>query len=85
MKPRTTNDIWQGLYDFYLIEDKQLNTLDQLKDALVLLIKQHAVSVCGRCQTLQALADTPAFACPIFICTSYSSVYASSHAFVGPG
>lgn len=46
MKPRTTNDIWQGLYDFYLIEDKQLNTLDQLKDALILLIKQHAVSIC---------------------------------------
>lgn len=35
MKRRTTHDIWQGLYDFYLVEDSQLRAPDCLEDALV--------------------------------------------------
>ena len=45
MKPRKEADIWQGLYDFYLVEDKQLREADQLEDQLVALMRHHQLSI----------------------------------------
>lgn len=41
MKQRTERDIWEGLYDFYLLEDDQPSSLDQSEDLLVRLIRLH--------------------------------------------
>ena len=41
MKRRSTNDIWAGLYDFYLVEDDQLSAPDVLEDALARLMRRH--------------------------------------------
>lgn len=41
MKRRSTNDIWAGLYDFYLVEDDQLRAPDVLEDTLVGLMRRH--------------------------------------------
>ncbi|MEM7382715.1 MAG: A/G-specific adenine glycosylase [Bacteroidota bacterium] len=45
MKLRKEADIWQGLYDFYLVEDSQLKEADQLADNLVALMGQHQLSI----------------------------------------
>jgi len=45
MKRRKNRDIWEGLYDFYLVEDSRLRALDRLEDALVLLIRRHQLSI----------------------------------------
>lgn len=45
MKMRQKGDIWTGLYDFYLIEDKQSTEFEQLEDVLVDLIKKHQLSI----------------------------------------
>jgi A/G-specific adenine glycosylase len=48
MKRRKAHDIWKGLYDFYLVEDKQLSTIDQLEDTLARLIQCHKLSIVGK-------------------------------------
>jgi A/G-specific adenine glycosylase len=45
MKCRKGRDIWEGLYDFYLVEDKQLRAIDRLEDALVMLIRRYQLSI----------------------------------------
>lgn len=45
MRLRKGADIWQSLYDFYLVEDTQLKEIDLLEDALMPLIKQHQLLV----------------------------------------
>jgi A/G-specific adenine glycosylase len=45
MRLRKGADIWQGLYDFYLIEDSQLKEIELLEDELVALIKRHQLHV----------------------------------------
>jgi A/G-specific adenine glycosylase len=45
MRCRKTHDIWKGLYDFYLVEDRQLSAIDRLEDPLVMLIRCHKLSV----------------------------------------
>ena len=45
MKLRKDSDIWQGLYDFYLVEDNQLKEADQLEDELIALIRRHKLPV----------------------------------------
>ena len=45
MKCRKTHDIWRGLYDFYLVESKQLSPIDRLEDMLVMLIRRHKLSM----------------------------------------
>lgn len=45
MKKRQKGDIWQGLYDFYLVEiDKPSETM-QLSDELISLIEQHQLQI----------------------------------------
>lgn len=41
MKKRIKSDIWQGLYDFYLIEEEKPLKPDQLEDPLLSLLQQH--------------------------------------------
>jgi A/G-specific adenine glycosylase len=48
MKRRKAHDIWKGLYDFYLVEDRQLSEIDQLEDTLVMLIRYHKLSVASK-------------------------------------
>ncbi|MEM7055598.1 MAG: A/G-specific adenine glycosylase [Bacteroidota bacterium] len=45
MKLRKKSDIWQGLYDFYLVEDSQLKEPEQLEDELIALIWRHQLPV----------------------------------------
>ncbi len=45
MKRRKDRDIWEGLYDFYLVEDSRPSVLDRLEDALVLLMRRHKLSI----------------------------------------
>ena len=45
MQRRNKNDIWAGLYDFYLVEYHQLIAVDQLEDALVMLIQRHQLPI----------------------------------------
>ena len=45
MRLRKGADIWQGLYDFYLVEDSQLREADQLVDELVALMGHHQLSI----------------------------------------
>lgn len=45
MKRRHDRDIWQGLYDFYLVEGSRPSTIDRLEDALMLLIRRHKLSI----------------------------------------
>ncbi|MHA7877331.1 MAG: A/G-specific adenine glycosylase [Bacteroidota bacterium] len=45
MKRRQSNDIWAGLYDFYLVEDKQLKTIDRLESMLMMLIRHHKLPI----------------------------------------
>lgn len=45
MKVRKKGDIWQGLYDFYLVEDNQPHELENLQDELVTLIRKHQLQV----------------------------------------
>ena len=45
MRLRKGADIWQGLYDFYLVEDSQLREADQLADELVALMGHHQLSI----------------------------------------
>jgi A/G-specific adenine glycosylase len=45
MKRRKGRDIWEGLYDFYLVEDKQLRAIDRLEDTLVMLIRSCQLSI----------------------------------------
>jgi A/G-specific adenine glycosylase len=45
MKRRKGRDIWEGLYDFYLVEDKQLKAIDRLEDTLVMLIRRYQLSI----------------------------------------
>jgi A/G-specific adenine glycosylase len=45
MRLRKSADIWQGLYDFYLVEDAQLKEFEELEDELIALIKHHQLPV----------------------------------------
>lgn len=45
MKKRAKGDIWQGLYDFYLVEADQPYEASQLSDELLTLIHQHQLQV----------------------------------------
>jgi A/G-specific adenine glycosylase len=45
MKCRKDRDIWQGLYDFYLVENRRLSELDRLDDTLAVLIRHHQLPV----------------------------------------
>jgi len=45
MSLRKEGDIWEGLYDFYLIEGDKLNEFEQLTDELVDLIKRHQLPI----------------------------------------
>ena len=45
MRLRKDADIWQGLYDFYLVEDTQLRGIEELEDELVSLISHHKLVV----------------------------------------
>jgi A/G-specific adenine glycosylase len=45
MKRREGRDIWEGLYDFYLVEDKQLRAMDRLEDPLVMLVRRYRLSI----------------------------------------
>jgi A/G-specific adenine glycosylase len=45
MKRREGRDIWEGLYDFYLVEDKQLRAMDRLEDPLVMLVRRYQLSI----------------------------------------
>lgn len=46
VRQRRGQDIWQGLYDFYLIEQEEgLTKLDHLKDGLIPYIKHHGLKV----------------------------------------
>ncbi|MCU0318376.1 MAG: A/G-specific adenine glycosylase [Amoebophilaceae bacterium] len=48
MKCRKDRDIWQGLYDFYLIENRRLSGLDRLDDTLAALIQHHKLPVSNK-------------------------------------
>lgn len=48
MKRRKAHDIWKGLYDFYLVEDRQLSAIDQLEDTLAMLIRCHKLLIVGK-------------------------------------
>jgi A/G-specific adenine glycosylase len=45
MKVRKKGDIWEGLYDFYLVEDSQSHEFENLRDELVTLIQKHQLQV----------------------------------------
>lgn len=45
MKVRKKGDIWEGLYDFYLVEDSQPHELEHLRDELITLIQKHQLQV----------------------------------------
>lgn len=45
MKLRKKGDIWEGLYDFYLVEDNQSHEFEQLRDELVPLIQKHQLQI----------------------------------------
>ncbi|MGI2262195.1 A/G-specific adenine glycosylase [Candidatus Cardinium hertigii] len=45
MKKRIKRDIWQGMYDFYLLENKQRLVVDQMEDPLCRLAKSHHLSI----------------------------------------
>lgn len=45
MRLRRRPDIWQGLYDFYLVEDNQPREVDQLVDELVTLMRSHQLVI----------------------------------------
>lgn len=47
MKLRTDQDIWKGLYDFYLIENSFPGSLAQLQDPLIALVQQHKLPIVG--------------------------------------
>jgi A/G-specific adenine glycosylase len=46
MKARKKGDIWEGLYDFYLVEDSQSLEFEFLQDELAVLIRKHELQVC---------------------------------------
>ena len=48
MKRRKAHDIWEGLYDFYLAEDKHLRSIDRLEDALIRLVRDHKLSTVSK-------------------------------------
>jgi A/G-specific adenine glycosylase len=48
MKCRKDRDIWQGLYDFYLVENRQISELDRLDDTLAVLIRHYGLSVSSK-------------------------------------
>jgi A/G-specific adenine glycosylase len=45
MKKRIKGDIWQGMYDFYLLENKHRLSLDQINDPLLLLTQKHHLPI----------------------------------------
>lgn len=45
MKVRKKGDIWEGLYDFYVVEDNQPHEFEKLRDELVTLIQKHQLQV----------------------------------------
>lgn len=45
MKERKKGDIWEGLYDFYLVEANQSYDFENLRDELVSLIQKHQLQV----------------------------------------
>ncbi len=45
MKVRKKGDIWEGLYDFYLVEGSQPHEFENLRDELVTLIQKHQLQV----------------------------------------
>ena len=45
MKKRVKSDIWKGMYDFYLLENKQRLVVDQMEDPLSILAKRHHLPI----------------------------------------
>lgn len=45
MKKRVQSDIWKGMYDFYLLENKQRLVVDQMDDPLFSLAKRHHLPI----------------------------------------
>ncbi|WP_243018100.1 MULTISPECIES: A/G-specific adenine glycosylase [Candidatus Cardinium] len=45
MKKRTKNDIWKGMYDFYLLDNTQRLLLEKIEDPLLVLAKKHHLSI----------------------------------------
>ncbi|CAH2559830.1 Adenine DNA glycosylase [Cardinium endosymbiont of Oedothorax gibbosus] len=45
MKKRVKSDIWKGMYDFYLLENKQRLVVDQMDDPLFYLVKKNHLSI----------------------------------------
>lgn len=45
MKKREERDIWQGLYDFYLIEENQVKPPHQLKSELLSIIQRYQLVI----------------------------------------
>ncbi len=45
MKKRPKGDIWQGLYDFYLVEADKPYAAKQLSDELLTLVHQHQLEI----------------------------------------
>lgn len=45
MTKRTGNDIWKGMYDFYLLENKCRLALDQINDPLLALAQKHNIPI----------------------------------------
>lgn len=48
MKKRIGEDIWQGMYDFYLLESSGPLALDQVNDPLLFLARKHVLQI-GTC------------------------------------
>lgn len=45
MKRREKGDIWEGLYDFYLVEKSGLQEVSQLEDALIAALKSQQITI----------------------------------------
>lgn len=45
MKKRIHNDIWKGMYDFYLLENEHRLELDHINDPLLVLAQKHNLSI----------------------------------------
>ncbi|TSJ80918.1 MAG: A/G-specific adenine glycosylase [Candidatus Cardinium sp.] len=45
MKKRVKSDIWKGMYDFYLLENKQHLVVDQMDDPLFILARSYHLPI----------------------------------------
>ncbi len=45
MKKRIQSDIWKGMYDFHLLENKQRLIINQMDDPLAILAQKHQLAI----------------------------------------